>query len=161
MPKSKLRTLYIVILLIIIAVEIVTLIKDPSNTKLLIKGASLIVVYILAITGVYRRHSLLDEKRYESQYRDIIGDAFLNDRASRKSLMKAISLYNDNRYDAAVKRFDSLKKNCACSADYSAVLMFRALCFSERLFYHNHQDYTVLRVRAYRSHTRQHHPLPL
>lgn len=135
MPKSKLRTLYIVILLIIVAVEVVTLIKDPTNIKLLVKGASLIVIYLLTITGIYHRHSFLAEKHYESQYRDMIGDAFVNDRASRKALMKAITLYNSNQYVAAVAKLDALKKHCTCSAEYSAVLMFRALCFSERNLY--------------------------
>ena len=135
MPKSKLRALYIVILLIIVAAEIITLIKDPANIRLLAKGAALIVMYILAITGIYHRHSFLAEKRYESQYRDIIGTAFVNDRASRKKLMKAITLYNNNRYDAAVAKLDALKTHCTCSADHSAVLMFRALCFSERDLY--------------------------
>lgn len=135
MPKSKLRTLYIVILLIIVAAEIITLIKDPTNIRLLVKGASLIVIYLLTITGVYQRHSFLAEKQYESQYRDILGDAFVNDRAARKKLMKAITLYNSNRYTAAVAKLDALQKQCNCSADHSAVLMFRALCFSERNLY--------------------------
>ena len=102
MTKSKLRILYIVILLIIVAVEIATLITDPTNIKLLAKGASLIVVYVLTITGIYYRNSSLAAKHYESQYRDIIVNAFINDRASRNKLLKAITVYNQNSYDTAV-----------------------------------------------------------
>ena len=43
MKLSKLKILYIVILVMIIAVMIVLLIKEPTNTKLLAKGAVLIV----------------------------------------------------------------------------------------------------------------------
>ena len=135
MTKSKLRIVYIVILLIIVAVEITTLITDPTNIKLLAKGASLILVYVLTITGIYYRNSSLAAKHYESQYRDIIGNAFINDRASRNKLLKAITVYNQNSYDTAVKLFDSLKKKCTCPADYSAILLFRARCFSERKLY--------------------------
>ena len=50
-------------------------------------------------------------------------------------MLKAITVYNQNSYDTAVKLFDSLKKKCTCSADYSAILLFRARCFSERKLY--------------------------
>ena len=132
MPKSKLKILYIIILILIVGVEIATLINDPSNTKLLIKGAYVIVIYICAIFGFRSRNGILEEMRYKSNYRDIIGDAFKDDRKARKSLLRAISLYNDNRYDAAVALLDSLHSLCISPGDYSAVLMFRALCFSER-----------------------------
>ena len=132
MPKSKLKILYIIILILIVGVEITTLIKDPSNTKLLIKGAYVIVIYICAIFGFRRRNGIFEEMRYNSSYRDIIGDAFKDDRKARKSLMRAISLYNDNRYDDAVVLLDSLHSLCTSPEDYSAVLMFRAVCFSER-----------------------------
>ncbi len=135
MQRSKLKILYIVILLIIAAVEIVTLIREPENVTLLARGGVLIVLYISAISGIERRRKARIEMGYEAQYRDLIGGAFVNDRASRKKLMKAIVLYNENRYDAAVAGLDALRKKCTNPADHIAVLCFRALCFSERKMY--------------------------
>ncbi|MBR1700356.1 MAG: hypothetical protein IJ716_00125 [Lachnospiraceae bacterium] len=63
MPKSKLKILYIIILILIVGVEIATLITDPSNTKLLIKGAYVIVIYIYAIFGFRRRNGIFEEMR--------------------------------------------------------------------------------------------------
>ena len=132
MPKSKLQTLYIVIFFILLAAEIITLIEDPTNIALLIKGAILLVSYVIAITSLYRRRRSVIAQHYDKKYRDTIGSAFVNDKTSRKKLMDAIILYNSDRYNAAVAKLDQLRKRCACSADHSAVLTFRALCFSER-----------------------------
>ena len=139
MQNSKLKILYIVILVMIIAVMIVLLIKEPTNTKLLAKGAVLIVGYVCAIAGVKLKRSPLAETvqkaSCEAQYRDIIGDAFMDDRKSRKALLKAVTLYTDNRYDEAVAALDRLRMKCVSRRDHSAVLFFQAKCFSERELY--------------------------
>lgn len=139
MKLSKLKILYIVILLIIIVVMVVLLIREPTNIKLLSKGAVLIVGYVCAIAGVKLKRSPLadtvQKAACEAQYRDIIGDAFQDDRKSRKALLKAVTLYTDNRYDEAVAALDRLRMKCVSRRDHSAVLFFQAKCFSERELY--------------------------
>ncbi|MBR4208444.1 MAG: tetratricopeptide repeat protein [Lachnospiraceae bacterium] len=135
MAVSKLRILYIVILIAIIAVMIVTIVSDPSDRRLLIKCASLIILYIAAIIKLESRRNALAGKHYALQYKDLLKDAFTDNRSAEKQLMKGIVLYNEGKYDAAVSKFDSLKKACVRTADHVAVLTFRALCFSERRDY--------------------------
>ena len=132
MPKSKLKSLYILILIVIIAAVIITLVEDPTNISLLVKGGVLIVGYIAAITSLERKRRAAYSKHYEKKYDDMIGHSFVNDPSSRKKLMDAIILYNSDRYDAAVAKLDDLRKHCTTPADHSGVLIFRALCFDER-----------------------------
>ncbi len=132
MTISKLRIIYIVILIAIIAIMIVTIFRDPSDRKLLAKCASLIIVYIVAIVKLESWRYSFAGRNYELKYQDLIGDAFTNNKSARKQLIKGIILYNDGKYDAAVSKFDNLRKDCIRPADYSAILTFRALCFSER-----------------------------
>lgn len=135
MTISKLRIIYIVILIVIIVIMGVTIFRNPSDIKLLAKCATLIVAYIVAIAKLESRRSSFAGRVYELKYQDLIGDAFTNNKSARKQLIKGIILYNDGKYDAAVSKFDDLRKNCTSPNDYSAILTFRALCFSERRGY--------------------------
>lgn len=132
MTISKLRIIYTVILIVIIAIMVVTILHDPSDIKVLAKCAVLIVAYIVAIAKLESWRSSFVGRAYELKYQDLIGDAFTNNKSARKQLIKGIILYNDGKYDAAVFKFDNLRKNCTSPNDYSAILTFRALCFSER-----------------------------
>ena len=135
MTISKLRIIYSVILIAVITIMIVRIVQNPTDVNFMVKGAALLIACIAAIVKIESwRHSFAG-RNYELKYQDLIGEAFTDNQSARKQLIKGIILYNDNKYDAAVAKFDSLKKDCTCPADYSAILTFRALCFSDRKGY--------------------------
>lgn len=104
---------------------------EERDIKLIIKAATLFLVYTLAILGVKRKKSPFDYKIYEERYGYIIKTAFSHDRISYMKLMSVITLYNENKFDKAIKALDRLEEKCAESDDFSAVLYFRALCKDE------------------------------
>lgn len=135
----KRKLLYILNLLIIFAMLLLLIyyifISEERNYRHISKTIVILVVYILSICGMTRRRSVFDYKIYENKYKDIINNAFSNDRSNYRKLIRAIVLFNKNSYDKAIQILDKLFDNCISPDDYSAVLMFKALCFSEQLNY--------------------------
>lgn len=101
---------------------------EEMNMQMVVKASTVLLTYLLAMFGVIRKKSVFDYKICEDTYKDIIRNAFEHDKRNYHKLMKAISLYNDDKYTAAIKVLDKLKPMCANYQDYSAVLMFKALC---------------------------------
>lgn len=110
---------------------------DQINTKMLVKASIVFLTYFLGMFGIIRKKSVFDYKVYEDVYGDIIRNAFYQDKRSYHQLMKAISLYNDNKNQKAIEVLDKLKSMCSNYEDFSAVLMFKALCHRD-LKQYNH-----------------------
>ncbi|MBQ8786085.1 MAG: tetratricopeptide repeat protein [Oscillospiraceae bacterium] len=104
---------------------------DEINAKTLSRAVVLFAVYLLGVLGIKRKRSPFDYKIYEERYGYIIKTAFSHDRVRYMKLMSVITLYNENKFDKAIKALDKLEEHCAESDDYSAVLYFRALCKDE------------------------------
>lgn len=68
---------------------------------------------------------------YEQAYKDELGQAFQNDPAARKKLLEATRLYNEDKYDKAVKGLAKLLDRAESVADRSPVLLFIALCYTD------------------------------
>ncbi len=132
MSISTLRKIYIVILFAVVVLMVIWIVQDPSDYKLLAKGAGLLIACIVAIIKLESHYSAAAERTYERQYQDLIGNAFTENKSAKKQLIKGLILFNEKKYDAAVARFDNLRKDCVLPADYAAVLTIRALCFSKR-----------------------------
>lgn len=107
-------------------------IAEEKDVKLLSKAAGLLVVYLLGVTGIWKKRSPLDYMVYEEQYGDIIGGAFKNDKYSYRQLMNAITWFNRNKPEKAISILDKLYKNCLYTDDFSAVLLFKALCLEDK-----------------------------
>lgn len=92
--------------------------------------AGLVITLVKLLMGMGNSRSL---KLYEKTYAKQIGNAFArsDSKKHRKQLLRALALYNENKYDAALKLFDELEKVCDTRDDYGAVLFFRALCYAE------------------------------
>lgn len=104
---------------------------EEKNAKILSKAIVLFVVYLLGVLGIKRKRSPFDYKIYEERYGYVIKTAFSHDRVRYMKLMSAITLYNENKFDKAIKALDKLEEHCSESDDFSAVLYFRALCKDE------------------------------
>jgi len=129
----KLKLLAVFNIIILIAMPIVLFyqinIAEETNWRLVGKATKLFIVYALAMFGIIRKRSPFDYKVYEVKYKDIIRDAFKNDRNNYMRLMRVIRLMNDNKYKAAIKLLENLKGECVSYQDTSAVLMFLATCY--------------------------------
>ncbi len=70
---------------------------------------------------------------YEASYQKEIGKAFSDpdQKNGKKSLLKAIALYNENRFSAAISKLNTLMKKCKNREDFRAVLLFLALNYTD------------------------------
>lgn len=131
----KLKIIYILnILAILFAAAVIVYqlcFAEEKNIKTIIKAAGILLVYLLAVTGVRRKRSPFDYVVYQELYREIIGNAFSSDKGSYKKLMTAINHYNGNKQEKAIAVLDKLYGACVDTDDFVAVLFFKALCLSE------------------------------
>ncbi|MBQ2802604.1 MAG: tetratricopeptide repeat protein [Lachnospiraceae bacterium] len=102
---------------------------EQTDYRVLSKAAVLFITYLLSILGIKRKKSIFDYKVFGARYKDTIRDAFHNDKRSYRRLMKAIGLFNDDKYDSAIRLLDELRRECVSYQDISAVLTFKALCY--------------------------------
>lgn len=136
--KSKLSVIsavFVICAAIIMLVYAVAFSEQDAlrNLKFAAKALVIIVVYFSALAGwkkgnISKRHSI---KEYEIQYKDIIGEAFQNDKKSYSKLMNAIYFFNTDKCRKAVNILEKLENSCITTADFIAVLMFKALSFKD------------------------------
>lgn len=108
--------------------------KSVSSAILLLVGD-----FLFLIKNVVA-YSTADKKTfavYESEYKDIIGDAFKRpeNKKDRIKLLKSIDLYNQNKFNSAAEKLTSLLPKCQLSGDRYAVLMFLGLCYTDMKAY--------------------------
>ena len=72
---------------------------------------------------------------YESQYSAQLKNAFSQDKSSRKKLLSAIRLYNEDRHAKAVNKLIKLTPKCNTNDDIYAVYIFLGLIFTDMYMY--------------------------
>ena len=124
------KVLFAVGLLYVSAILIYALFISPEKDTRLISRAS--VVFITYLWYIVKRQSPPKNlKVYETQYQDIVGGAFEEDKRSYKQLLQVARYYNQNRYKKAYRLIDKLLEKCVRTRDYTAVYMFQALCLED------------------------------
>ncbi len=68
---------------------------------------------------------------YEKHYAKELEGVFARDPKSRKKLLEAIRLFNENKYSKAISSFEKIKALRPSKRDLSAVCLFSALCYEE------------------------------
>lgn len=92
--------------------------------------AGLVLSLVKLLTRSSNSRSL---RIYEKAYEKEIGSAFSrsDNKKYKNKLLSALALYNDDDYAAAIKVLSDLEKFCNTADDYSAVLLFKALCYTD------------------------------
>lgn len=101
----------------------------------IVRVLAIVVCAIGALVKLFapqRRRSGLEV--YEKAYEKEIGQAFINNKPMRKKLLCAIRLYNENKYDKALKNLAALLKDAESDRDRVSVLLFIAICYSDAGF---------------------------
>ena len=102
--------------------------KNAARMAVVIIGLLLTLVKLITRSGSARSLSV-----YEKAYKKEIGNAFSrpDTKKYKRTLLRATALYNENRFDAAIKLLTELENKCNTADDYCAVLFFLALCYSD------------------------------
>ena len=90
--------------------------------------ASSVVALVRLNSGAGRRLSL---DMMEASYKEEIGDAFSDRPALRKKLLCALRLYNESDYSKAMKYLVYLLKRSEGASEYTTVVFFIALCYTD------------------------------
>ncbi len=69
------------------------------------------------------------------QHGHVIGDVFIDAPKKEKSFFKALNLWNQHRYDAALKHLERLLPLCADRRERFAVLFFEASCYDRMNYF--------------------------
>lgn len=77
------------------------------------------------------------QRKYDEVYRDIISEAFIkkDQEQDRAKLIKAISLYNANKFNSSISVLNSLLPKCTSDSEKYAVLLFTALSLTDSSAY--------------------------
>ena len=102
------------------------------DVDILMRPAIILAGLLLTLAKLITR-SGGSNKIYEKAYAKEIGSAFSrpDTKKYKNKLLSALALYNNNSYPAAIKTLESLEKVCNTSDDFSAVLLFKALCYTD------------------------------
>ena len=69
---------------------------------------------------------------YELMYQNIIKDSFNEEPKKLDRLLKGIKYFNEDKFDAAIKIFESLIPDCTTRTEKYAVNLFLALTYSDK-----------------------------
>jgi tetratricopeptide (TPR) repeat protein len=138
--KRKGIPLWVGILIISLAIAgvIALLISDIAknnwqiDTDLLMRPAIILAGLLLSLVKLITR-SGGSNKIYEKAYAKEIGNAFSrpDTKKYKNKLLSALALYNQDNYTGALKILGNLEKVCNTADDYCAVLLFKALCYTD------------------------------
>ena len=130
----KLIIIRIILILLILSViglfAYAYLSNQVPSTSNLVRGGLIISLCIIGLlrTITRRRKSLTF---YEQQYSDILHRAFEDQPYLRKKLLCAVRLYNEDKFDKALKYLTDLRKYANTKYDTYCVDLFAALCFTD------------------------------
>lgn len=132
--KAKIITL-IVVFLIALGLCIYGIATGDANIKaelprIIIMALSFAAVIVKVATGKDNkgRNSLAF---YEKSYKKEIGEAFYDNKNKKKKLLEAIRLYNEGKYDKALKMLEELQYDTYSRDDRLAVGLFMGLCYMD------------------------------
>ena len=108
-------------------------VKGISPTENIYKLLVLVISGILGLTKLYtpKRTPRRSPAFYERAYAKELGDAFSGKPKARGNLVRATMLYNEGKFDAAIKLLTALESECECRADIHSVELFKALTLTD------------------------------
>ena len=138
--KRKGIPLWVGILIISIAIAgvVALLVADIAkndwkiDTDLLMRPAIILAGLVLSLVKLITRTGG-SNKVYEKAYAKEIGSAFSrpDTKKYKNKLLSALALYNQDNYTGALKILGELEKVCNTADDFCAVLLFKALCYTD------------------------------
>ncbi|MBE5938009.1 MAG: tetratricopeptide repeat protein [Lachnospiraceae bacterium] len=104
------------------------------KTKGFMKFGIMLVSYVLGVSNYFikSRANLPKPRQYAEIYKDLLQDAFSNDKGGYRKLIRGIDFYQNDQLNKAIKHLTKLEKRCITSHDTSAVLFFIAKCYQEK-----------------------------
>lgn len=136
MGKIIIRILLVLVLIAAVSLCIYEFIQNQTiSSRTLVRGGLVVAFTIISFIRTFQSRGRQSLEFYEQQYSEILGDAFSENPLDRKKLLCAVRLYNENRFEKALKYLADLKSKANLNADHFAVDLFSALCFTDMHLY--------------------------
>lgn len=139
-------------MLVIVAIVIFyvydLLVNKTAPTQNLFHTLSVVCICIAGLIRSFGTRNRRTLKFYESQYPDVLRDAFADQPFWRQKLLCAVRLYNEDNFGKAAKYLTDLRDKCKYRQDYYAVFLFAGLCFTELGMYDHAQSAYQSLIRA-------------
>lgn len=149
MRKSNVIKIILVIILIALMIAAAgfyvadLIINNTPPTKNLFKALAVVFACIASIIRIWYNKGRNNLALYESAYQKHIKGAFLDRPFYKKKLLRAIRLYDEGKYDRAIKSLLSLKSVSQTREDIYAVglitglALTKAQCYNEAIQVYN------------------------
>ena len=131
--KKALIAVFILLAIASIGIYVYDIVANGTPyTKNLFKVSIVVVSFGASIAKLLAgRGSRTPLTFYEKQYAKELGGVFARDPKSRKKLLEAIRLFNENKHSKAISSFEKLKALRPSKRDLSVVCIFSALCYED------------------------------
>lgn len=134
-PKTALIILYIVLALLVVALIAQIVLEKTFNATIAVRA---LIPILLCVSAIYKVSTgsgarIRNTALYEREYDFLLRRAFTEDgrKKYRKKVMDALGYYNRDQYEKAIGICDSLLPICQTTDDYCAVLLVKALSYSD------------------------------
>lgn len=136
MKKRLISALFVLLLVAIIAAYVFDIVANGTPfTKNLFRTISIVFVCVIGFWRVNYSVGRRSLEFYESQYADLLKNAFAQEFMNRKKLLCAARLFDEHNYRKAFKYLGQLRDQCKTADDYYAVWHLVALCFTRSGMY--------------------------
>ena len=134
--SNVIKIILVIILIVLIIATLGFYYADLINnntpiTKNLFRTLAIVFGGLASIIRLWPKKARKKLSPYESAYQKHIKDAFADRPFYRKKLLRAIRLYNEEKYDKAIKYLSELKSVCRTRDDVYAVGLFTGLVLTE------------------------------
>lgn len=144
MKKTVISVILALLLVGIVGLYIFDIVVNGTPfTKNLFRTVSIVFICLVGFGRINYSAGRRSLEFYESQYADLLKNAFAQEFMNRKKLLCAARLFDEHNYRKAFKYLSQLRDQCKTADDYYAVWHLVALCFTRSGMY---QD----AVRIYR-----------
>ncbi len=129
--KKALIAVFVLLIIVSIGIYVYDIVANGTPyTENLFKVAILVVSFGASIAKLLSGGgSRTPLSFYEKHYAKELEGVFARDPKSRKKLLEAIRLFNENKHSKAISSFEKLKALRPSKRDLSVVCLFSALCY--------------------------------
>lgn len=136
MKKNILKVIFLLLFVAIIGFYVFDIVVNHTPfTKNLFRAISTGIICLLGYGRLNYSVGRRSLEFYESQYADLLKNAFSQEFMNRKKLLCAARLFDEHNYRKALKYLGQLRDQCKTADDYYAVWHLVALCFTRSGMY--------------------------
>lgn len=135
MVKKIVTVILILLILFTVGYAVYGVMNGQALSELLPRAVIIVCGALASLFKMKGKDARRPLSFYEAQYSAQLKNAFARDSSSRKKLLCAIRLYNEDRFGKAINKLIKLTQKCNTAEDIYAVYIFLGLIFTDADMY--------------------------